>query len=571
MITKITIENFKGVGDRVEIPIRPITLLFGANSAGKSTIMQAMHYVREILERQNLDATKTLTGGDSIDLGGFEEFVHKKEINRPVIIRLDFKLDWRNGEELKDYLSDDKFLNAFEVSFDAENEEEIASYQVNLGSIGHGLPIVTSFWIEFEILHSSILRRPYLARYSVGAEGEKIADIQYKAGNKEAQITNILSDHPCFCSHLEFDENIHKELNLLEELYFDCEAKEQFSSIDSLSISFETSTEYGALPVLNRKLDLPTLLPEKPDDLKSNDKNKQKLQQKKYQDRIRAGKAIATLLTQYLIGTAEYARNYLSNLRYIGPLRVVPPKEAAQIGHLDESRWSNGMGAWDLLLKEENETLVNNVANWLSEKERLDTGYELIAKDVREIDENMQQKMLKVEWEEDDPEISDTILSELHRLPLKRRLWLFDINKDTYVDPCAVGVGLSQIIPVITAILADTAKLIQIEQPGLHLHPTQQAAVGDLLLFGAKQRNKQLLIETHSIPMVLRLLRRIRDTHKGHSYENIPLSPKDIIILYVDSSEGPLEVFEIGIGEDGELLQPWPDKFFDQDYMERFS
>ena len=37
-ITEIIIENFKGVGARVEIPIRPITLLFGANSAGKSTV-----------------------------------------------------------------------------------------------------------------------------------------------------------------------------------------------------------------------------------------------------------------------------------------------------------------------------------------------------------------------------------------------------------------------------------------------------------------------------------------------------------------------------------------------------
>src|SRR6266446_1595721 len=33
-ITKITIENFKGISSPVEIPLRPITLLFGANSAG---------------------------------------------------------------------------------------------------------------------------------------------------------------------------------------------------------------------------------------------------------------------------------------------------------------------------------------------------------------------------------------------------------------------------------------------------------------------------------------------------------------------------------------------------------
>ncbi len=49
-ITSITIENFKGIGDAVTIPIRPITLLFGKNSAGKSTVLQAMRYLREIYE-----------------------------------------------------------------------------------------------------------------------------------------------------------------------------------------------------------------------------------------------------------------------------------------------------------------------------------------------------------------------------------------------------------------------------------------------------------------------------------------------------------------------------------------
>ncbi|MEO8495300.1 MAG: ATP-binding protein [Planctomycetota bacterium] len=46
MITGITIENFKGIRVRVNFDFRPITLLFGANSAGKSTILHALHYVR---------------------------------------------------------------------------------------------------------------------------------------------------------------------------------------------------------------------------------------------------------------------------------------------------------------------------------------------------------------------------------------------------------------------------------------------------------------------------------------------------------------------------------------------
>lgn len=74
-LTRIEIENFKGIGSRQKIDLRPITLLFGPNSAGKSTILQALHYLREILERGNVDPDRTIAGG-LIDLGGFATLVH---------------------------------------------------------------------------------------------------------------------------------------------------------------------------------------------------------------------------------------------------------------------------------------------------------------------------------------------------------------------------------------------------------------------------------------------------------------------------------------------------------------
>ena len=54
-LSRIEIENFKGIGPAQIIDLKPITLLFGPNSAGKSTILQSLHYLREILERRNGD------------------------------------------------------------------------------------------------------------------------------------------------------------------------------------------------------------------------------------------------------------------------------------------------------------------------------------------------------------------------------------------------------------------------------------------------------------------------------------------------------------------------------------
>ena len=47
MILKaLALENFKGIHEPVRIEFAPVTLLFGPNNAGKSTIVQALHYAR---------------------------------------------------------------------------------------------------------------------------------------------------------------------------------------------------------------------------------------------------------------------------------------------------------------------------------------------------------------------------------------------------------------------------------------------------------------------------------------------------------------------------------------------
>jgi hypothetical protein len=88
MITGISIENFKGIRERVQLDFRPITLLFGANSAGKSTVLHGLHYAREVFERHNLDADQTIAGGPYVDLGGFRNFIHRGTPDRSATNKL---------------------------------------------------------------------------------------------------------------------------------------------------------------------------------------------------------------------------------------------------------------------------------------------------------------------------------------------------------------------------------------------------------------------------------------------------------------------------------------------------
>jgi len=82
MISGTCIADFKGIGERVQIDLRPLTLLFAANNAGKSLVTRALHYVREVFVRRNLNADFTESGDESIDPGGFRNVVHQRDVSR---------------------------------------------------------------------------------------------------------------------------------------------------------------------------------------------------------------------------------------------------------------------------------------------------------------------------------------------------------------------------------------------------------------------------------------------------------------------------------------------------------
>ena len=152
-----------------------------------------------------------------------------------------------------------------------------------------------------------------------------------------------------------------------------------------------------------------------------------------------------------------------------------------------------------------------------------------------------------------------------------------------------VGVGVSQILPVIEAIERQSEvsdQLILLEQPELHLHPQAQSEVADLLIskiispkgndgkkleinldkdlaralnkamykIYSKYESKQIIAETHSENIVLRIQRRIREG---------VVSADDISVIYVDSVDGTSWATQLEIGPEGDFIQTWPKSFVD--------
>lgn len=88
-----------------------------------------------------------------------------------------------------------------------------------------------------------------------------------------------------------------------------------------------------------------------------------------------------------------------------------------------------------------------------------------------------------------------------------------------------VGVGLSQVLPVLDAInelrLSGGGILVIAEQPELHLHPRMQAELGELM-FRESQPNGQIIAETHSEPILLRLQKLVREKSRaGETHDSV--------------------------------------------------
>ena len=157
LITAFEIENFKGIGRSVRVDLRPVTLLFGSNSAGKSTILHALCYAHEILSHRSVDARKTELGGDQIDLGGFHNFVHGHDRAWTVRLRFELNLEgWRVPEPLlknmrRELEPDDALVDAWADRFDCAG-------------------LVRSGWVELAVAWSGSSESPALAGYEVGVD-----------------------------------------------------------------------------------------------------------------------------------------------------------------------------------------------------------------------------------------------------------------------------------------------------------------------------------------------------------------------------------------------------------------
>jgi len=128
-----------------------------------------------------------------------------------------------------------------------------------------------------------------------------------------------------------------------------------------------------------------------------------------------------------------------------------------------------------------------------------------------------------------------------------------------WVDLPDVGFGISQVLPVLVqCFYAPANSIIIMEQPEIHLHPNAQSALADVMIDvinsreNGKDRNIQLIIETHSEHFLRRLQRRIAEDL---------VSQEKVSAYFANVSQTPAKLDPLQIDMFGNI-QNWPPNFF---------
>ena len=574
-ITAIELENFKGISDWVRVDLKPITLLFGANSAGKSTILHALQYFREILERRNANPDHTLYGGEFVDLGGFRNLVNGRDASKPIKMKLTLDMA---GEALPDLMP-----SSWD---DAATSPDESVYEYNW-LLQETLGLAQSVSVELEIGWNSSRGTAVIVGYRVDVNNALLAQILASADGRDATIT-INPQNPIFIREFTAEElELDKELLVMrgeDDQPSPPESTEESGHKPDVPTTSEVETTHsvwkgilytvieagmekpgvglrnwltgfdGALPHLGQLLDIPA------DGIHG-------------ADNIYVFREFTSFVSSLVIGPGVVIRDQLRQLRYLGPIRNVPDRDFHSALTPDEARWADGTAAWDALLTDDTmpeDTLVpikgamlNAVSRWMSDPEKLGTGYGIEREIYREVDTASLTALIRAADPDAGGRIDPALPQAIHALPEKRRLFLVDNRLRQRMAAKDVGIGISQVLPVVVAALEPSASLVCIEQPELHIHPAIQVGLGDLFIDGALKRGTQFLIETHSEHLILRLLRRVRETTDGELPPGLPeVKPEHVGVLYVDNGEGGMRITPLPIDETGEFTERWPRGFF---------
>jgi len=218
----------------------------------------------------------------------------------------------------------------------------------------------------------------------------------------------------------------------------------------------------------------------------------------------------------------------LSRIIYLGPVRQLARRDYVWSGRMPAHIGDDGGRAVDVLI-------ASGVAQQRRRGSAVDTG-----RIFRETEQWL--KTL---------EIAEGL--QVRALGSSARYELLVKHRDALVNLKDVGVGVSQVIPVVVAALfAKPGHIVIVEEPESHLHPLAQAKLAELLARVSAERGVQFIVETHSEHLFRRLQTLIARQE---------VQPEQAALYFVERDGQAAKLRELQVDDFGRLSN-WPDKFF---------
>lgn len=545
-LTSLTLANFRSFKEPQTIEFAPVTLLFGPNSVGKSSVLMALAYIQQILRKghcdpQHLDAL----GGKKI--GGFRSLVYGQDLESTISIKIGFEGASSIFEEYGTYV--DEFANELQsVVYVIMNDFA--------GSIENGA-------VEFELAWSQKHSRAYVKNYRLWINDVFVGRISSSEDLKNTRITELNTQHPSLIPY-ENEEWLEREYgdpddreaidrldfhtefeSVLSELNPNPSSTAEEADVSGAGVDFvnrvapiSLSCFAGAVPYLGRPI--ATNLTDQDIDGSSEHFNFMVVQQ---------------VLSQAFVLPLDKVLEHLESSIFIGPLRVVPDIDYLANPHPEQRDWVDGSAAWDMLHRDpakdsDVKNLIENTSHWFADESKLSSGYEVV-------NQSLGDQLGSINL---NAGIGKGLLE-------KRHVFFKEKASDIYLSANQLGTGISQILPIVVAANHESVGLISIEQPELHIHPRLQVELADL--FVESRSNHSFLIETHSEHLMLRLLRRVREGAEADGVSGV-LSPSEISVICLSPSSHGTQVERVAVTKDGDFEHDWPQGFFDERDEELF-
>jgi predicted ATPase len=566
-ITKLSLTNFRSFSSTQTIAFSPVTLVFGPNSVGKSSILMALFYLQQVIDKGQANPTR-IEALKSKQLEGFISLVNGKDYKKDITLKIELDKESLVGKQystdsgkLIESIIDDNSISledpAFLLPSVAESSEKIV--------------------LEFVIGWSSPQQTACVKNYRIWADDAFLGELTTDVNQLKTSITKLNYQHPLLrpLNHQEWlssiegndifidptaldvgysDENFHLkegQYNSLLQQYVEDKTHPDWTSLykvypDKEAADYDEIDEYliPSISIDARRVGLPYLQT----GLKTAISEPDIGLTAEYLNYAQTH----SMLSEVFVSSLDNLNKILANSVNIGPLRTVPDSSFIVNPNPEQKHWYDGSAAWDLLAQE-NKELNSKVNSWLFDKDKLDTGYSLSSEVVtlkKSLDKFQKTQLVKITSK--DP-------------------FLFDHISEVNVWPSEVGVGIAQLTPLLVAAHHCRRGVVAIEQPELHIHPRLQVAIGDLFTQIDKGFSSNFLIETHSEHLILRLLRRVRETTSGQKpSDKASVTTSDISVIYLSRTDEGVVAKKYEVTPDGDFIDEWEDGFFDERDEELF-